>query len=517
MSNTKTIAKNTGWYGLENAISVFVTMFTSIAVARTLGPTKMGYIIYVIWIAGVAGSLGSVGIPSTMRKYMAEFLGMGDRGTARYVYIQTFFLQMGMATIATGSVIFWVLKDASADYRLAALCVALSIWPSMVNSISAQANIAAEKLSANLPASILSILVYLVAIGATVVFKWGVLGVGASMLIMRVSDLLIRLIPTARRILAWETTHVYPEGLKTRMMTFAWQSIITTVISLIVWDRSEFFLLKHLCSDIRQVAFYSVAFSMANQLLMSASIFGTAIGATIFAQYGRDKRRIPEITATAFRYLALSSIPLHIVASALAAPLLLVLYGAQYRGALAVATLAPILCMPKAFLEPARNLLQSAERQSVVIWATVLAGIIDIGVAWLLIPGHGAVGACIGSGAAQFVAITMLWAADIYLYKVKLPWRLIAKVASISILASLAAHFVGIWMTPLWALVCGACVALVVLVVLFYFLRVLEPQDLDRFTLLSSMLPKPIAKPANAVLSWMVRPAIGGVISPAAG
>ena len=58
MSNTKTIAKNTGWYGLENAVGSVLTLFTSIAIARTLGPTKMGYIIYVSWIASVVSNLG---------------------------------------------------------------------------------------------------------------------------------------------------------------------------------------------------------------------------------------------------------------------------------------------------------------------------------------------------------------------------------------------------------------------------------------------------------------------------
>jgi O-antigen/teichoic acid export membrane protein len=53
MSNTRTIARNTGWYGLESAIGFIVTLFTSIAIARILGPSKMGYIIYVSWIASV--------------------------------------------------------------------------------------------------------------------------------------------------------------------------------------------------------------------------------------------------------------------------------------------------------------------------------------------------------------------------------------------------------------------------------------------------------------------------------
>src|ERR1039457_2559184 len=140
MSNTKTIARNTGWYGLESAINSFVTLFTSIAIARTLGPSRMGYFIYVSWITTVVSSLGGMGIPATTQKYMAEFIGMGDRGTARYIYFRTLFLQIGLATLATVGILFWVLGDASSGYKLASVLVALSIWPSMVNSISAMAN-----------------------------------------------------------------------------------------------------------------------------------------------------------------------------------------------------------------------------------------------------------------------------------------------------------------------------------------------------------------------------------------
>ena len=163
-NNTKTIAKNTGWYGLENFINSILTVFTSIAIARTLGPAKMGYIIYVTFIASVVSDMGGLGIPATTRKYMAEFLGMGDRGTARYIYFRTLMLQAGLATLATTSLVVWVLRDAAGDYKLASVLVVLSIWPSMINLISAQANVASEELSRNLPASVASILVYFILI-----------------------------------------------------------------------------------------------------------------------------------------------------------------------------------------------------------------------------------------------------------------------------------------------------------------------------------------------------------------
>jgi O-antigen/teichoic acid export membrane protein len=97
-----------------------------------------------------------------------------------------------------------------------------------------------------------------------------------------------------------------------------------------------------------------------------------------------------------------------------------------------------------------------------------LAGIVDIGVAWYLIPAHGAVGACIGNGAAQAAAVGMMWAVAIHLYKVKLPWMQVAKIAFISALASLTAHAIAVRLAPLWGILCGGSASLIVLFVLFY-------------------------------------------------
>jgi O-antigen/teichoic acid export membrane protein len=505
MSNTKTIAKNSGWFGLENAIGSFLGLFTSIAIARALGPSKMGYIIYVMYIANVVSSLGSLGIPATTQKYMAEFLGMGDRGTARYIFFRTLFLQIGVATLATGGILFWVLRGAHPEYKVASVLVVLSIWPSMVNNISAMAITATEELSKNLPASIISTLVYFAVILATVVFKWGVLGVGAAFFCMRAVDFLVRFFPTFKRVLAWDTSHIQPVGLTKRMMTFAWQSVATMIVALIVWNRSEVILLKYLCSDIRQIAFYSLAFSIAEQLLITSTIFGAAASATIFAQIGRDESKLPALTASTFRYLALTSIPLLVIASALAAPALLFVYGAQYKGAAMVVTIAPLLCMPKAFIGPVQSLLQCMEKQSYVIATTVLAGIIDFGVAWYLIPAHGAVGACIGSGAAQITAAGIMWAVGIHRYKVRLPWMLVVKVAFISVLASLTAHYIAAQLASLWGVLCGGIASLLVLFVLFYLMRVLEPEDRDRFAILTGILPLGLAKPVSKLLSLLVR------------
>ncbi len=506
MSNTKTIAKNTGWYSVENILSAAVGVITSIAIARTLGPTKTGYIVYVSYIASVAGSLGSLGIPAATSKFMAEFIGMGDKGTARLIFFRTLALQAAVASLATLGIILWVFHDANAQFRLAAVLIALSIWPSMVNVVPAMANLATENLATNMPASVVSAFAYLFAILATVIFHWGVTGIGAALLLMRTVDFLVRLFPTMTRINSWNTTQAFPDGLRKRMVAYAWQSVATMFLALIVWERCEVLLLKNLSTDIRQVAFYSIAFTFGNYLLLGSTIFGAAASTTVYAQQGRDKSRLPQLTAASFRYLALTTIPLHFIAVALAAPALLFLYGTRYVGAAMVVTLAPLLCMPKAFLAPIQSLLESAERQGYVIFATALAGVIDIGVASALIPAHGAVGACIGNGVAQITAIGIMWAAGIRLFHVRLPWALTAKIAVASTAAAFCAHFIAAALPPLPGVLLGGCTSLLVLLVLTYVLRVLEPEDRARFAIMTGILPRLLAKPTDKLISALVRP-----------
>jgi O-antigen/teichoic acid export membrane protein len=513
MSNAHTIVKNTGWYGLENIISALITVITSIAIARTLGPSKMGYLIYVQWIVQVVGTIGSFGIPATTSKYMAEFLGKGDRGTARVIFFRTLYLQMALASLVTTSLVIWFSYKAEPEYRWAAILIVLSVWPAMVNAIPAMANGAAEQLEKNVPGSIASVVFFLVAICGTIWLKLGVMGVAASFLLMRSVDFLVRMVPTMRRVLTWETAAVHPTGLSRRMTRFAMQSVISLALALIVWNRSEVFLLKILCSDIRQVAFYSVAFSLAERLLIGSGVFGWSTSTTIFAQYGRDDRHLANIASSSFRYLALTSIPLHFVATGLAAPALVLLYGNKYLAGAAAVTLAPLLCMPKAFLTPVQSLLQCSERQNLVIAATVVAGIVDVGIAWYLIPSLGAVGACLANGAAQVIAIGGMWGVVIKLYHVRLPWLQLAKISLISIVAALGAYSVSLRCTPLWGIVLGGTASVLIFFSLLAVMRVLEPEDYERFKLFTKMLPKPLAASLDRCMSLFGRPKLAGATS----
>jgi hypothetical protein len=101
-----------------------------------------------------------------------------------------------------------------------------------------------------------------------------------------------------------------------------------------------------------------------------------------------------------------------------------------------------------------------------------------------------------------------MWAVAIHLFNVKLPWLQVAKIVFSSALASLTAHFIAVQLPlqPILAILCGGCASLIILLGLFYWMRVLEPEDHDRLHVLAAMLPRPIAHPAEKFLLLLIRP-----------
>src|SRR5947209_11699296 len=149
--NSRIIARNSFWYGIETFANLFLTFFTSIVVARSVGPTKLGYFLYLWWIAGVAGTVGSLGIPAATRKYMSEYFGREQMGVVRAVFYRTLGLQAVTAGLITAASLLFIWFWGDREYRTVALLMVGSVFPYMLNLIAASANTALENLRANVP------------------------------------------------------------------------------------------------------------------------------------------------------------------------------------------------------------------------------------------------------------------------------------------------------------------------------------------------------------------------------
>ena len=501
--NSKTIIKNSFWYGIETFTNLFLTLFTSIAIARAFGPEKLGYFLYLWWIAGIAGALGGFGIPAATRKYMSEYFGRGQMGVAKTVFYQTLRLQTFMAGVITfaGLLGIWFFGDR--QYRVIALFMIGSIFPFMVNSIAAGANMALEDLRANVPASLVSTGIFVTAVFSSIYFGWGLLGISIGLFTMRAGELVVRFIPLAKRF-KQHSAEPLDRTLSKRMFLFSGRSLILLLLGLIVWDRSEMVVLKNFCADIRQVTFYSLAFNLTERLLVFSQVLGTATGTTMMVQYGRDSSRVRELAATSVRYLALISFPVHLGLAAIAVPLVWVTYGSKYSGAVPAIVVVACLGIPKAFFLPVQALLSSWERQDLIIRWGLVSAALNLVLDFALIPKYGAVGAAFANGTTQTFLALALWVVAVRLLNIRFPILPIAKTAVISAIMAVSVHFAISQLPALLGLTLAIILGAAIYLVLVRVARVLYPADHGRLLHLKNHVPSSARRLFEASLNWLI-------------
>jgi O-antigen/teichoic acid export membrane protein len=427
--NTETIARNTAWYGLEVVAGLVTAFATSILIARAMGPQRLGYFNYIFWLANISGAIGSLGVPATARKYMAEYLGRGEPGIARAIYEATLRLQMITAGLITATGLVLVFTVSNRDYWASSAILMASIFPSMLTSIPAMANVAAENFRANVPSSLASSFIYVACVTLSLTFGWGLPGIAAGFLLGRGTEVVWRLYTVRKRIRTLPSAPL-PETLRGRMWTFSGLSTVLMLLQVVVWDRSDIVLLKMLSSSIKEISFYSVAINLTEKVLLLPAAFGGAIGASVMAQYGRDPEALRSLVARAARYMFLFGLPALLGLALLSRPLVQTLYGSQYLPVIPVLFCAACLAIPKTMLAPVQQLMLAGEQQRfLVIWGC-LCGAVNIGIDLLLIPRYGALGAAIGNGVGQALAVVGIWARAKSLFRLDLPWRDLAQIAA---------------------------------------------------------------------------------------
>ncbi len=507
--NSKTIGKNSFWYGIETLTGLFLTIFTSIVVARSFGPERLGYFLYLVWIASVAERLGGLGIPAATRKYMSEYFGLGQMGIAKTIFYRTLRFQTLLAAVVSfvGLLVDWFFADP--HYRVIGLFLIGSIFPFMVNSIPAGANTALENLRANVLPSLVSTGIFVAAVFSSIYFGWDLLGISIGIFTMRVAEVVVRLIPLVRHF-NQHAAEPLDRVLSKRMFLFSGRSLILLMLGLIVWDRSEMVFLKHFCVDIRQVSFYSVAFNTTERLLVFSQVFGTATGATMMVQYGRDSSRVRGLAETSLRYLALISFPVHLGLAAIAVPLIWVTYGSKYLGAIPALVVAACLGIPKAFFVPVQAILSSWERQDLIIRWGLVSAAINLTLDFLLIPKYGAIGAALANGATQTFFSLALWLAARHLLKIRLPIGPIAKIAAISAVMAITVHLaisrVAAPLAVIFAIILGTALYLI----LIRMARILNPEDHGRILNLRIYLPLGARPFFEAGVNWLIANAASG-------
>jgi O-antigen/teichoic acid export membrane protein len=208
-----------------------------------------------------------------------------------------------------------------------------------------------------------------------------------------------------RRVLAGVTAPKEPIGsLGREIFRFALGASVPVLTSFLIFQRSEFFFLERYSTD-AQIALYSIAFSVyASALALPNAISSTFAPAVATLVGARAYDRIRSGYGRGLRLLLLVTIPLTAGALVFGPPLVRAVYGHEYAGAgeLLLILAAPLPLVPLGGLSS--GLLFGYRQVRLPVLIGLAAGLMDLGLAAILVPHLDAMGAAIANVGAQLVA-----------------------------------------------------------------------------------------------------------------
>jgi O-antigen/teichoic acid export membrane protein len=502
--NAKVIGRNFIFMGLEVVITLVCTLLTTVVIARVIGPTRLGYFNLIFWLTSITCSVGSLGIPLTTFKYMGEFLGGGKKELARAVFFYNFRAQTVIASVLTaiGMVAVFTLVDPA--YRVCSILLVLSMVPNMITFVPSQANSAAEDAALNTRGAFVGAIVYVGAVAASLLFGWNLIGIAVGVLLYRTAELAVKTVPVLKSMKSVQKIPL-PREIQKRMFSFSGLSTGLMILQIVIWDRSDIIFLKLLQPDIRQLAFFSVCFSVADRLMRMPQTFANALSATQMAEYGRDKDRLFRMTSKASTYVLLGALPILIGLACIGGPFVRVMYGPQYLPAIPVFIVVALLSIPRAILTPAQTLLYSAEDLGFVLKWGCVAAALNVLLDLALIPSHGALGAAWANGVAQTFAAVTIWGRVLVRYPVRIDMPVLLRLAAATLaMAIVVLSIVAMPLSPLLELSLAVPAGAIVFLITSRLFMVLQNDDRRRLLQLSALLPTPVSSSFNRLVDFLI-------------
>jgi O-antigen/teichoic acid export membrane protein len=189
--------------------------------------------------------------------------------------------------------------------------------------------------------------------------------------------------------------------LRGRVLTYASLGTLNVGLSFVVWRRSEFFVLGRYSPD-SEIAMYSIAFAAVAALVRLPEAVGTVLAPAFSTLFGAGAlERMRSGYSRSLRLVIRVALPLTALGLALGPAAVRLAYGEEYSRAADVLVLLLVSFPVVALLSPSRGLITGFGRRRFPLMVGAFAAVINVTLDFLLIPGHGAVGAALANALAQ--------------------------------------------------------------------------------------------------------------------
>lgn len=395
------LARNSLWSGIGSIGNSIGTLICSIAIARILGPEGAGHWAYIIWLSATVGAIMGFGLPETLTRYIAECRGKNLQQQANDLISDI--LKSSFFFTVIGCIITIAILVNGNNYTIQILYISGFLFIAQQASILARAYLCGEQkfqlLAYWMIASTIT-QILLIFIGSHI---WGVAGaVGSYGLGVMVLGLSLGYAFKQIRYENFSQSHFYE-----RVKNYALITWLSTIISMLVWQRMEIAFLQHYYNS-REVGIFSVGLTTAS-IVSQAPVYFSGALVPFFAQnFGQnDNVTISRTFFFGIKFIGALIFPICFIGAALSQPLVEFLYGSTFSDSSIVAA---IMLIATAF--GGTSTVQTALVQGMnQPWFICIAGIIGIVlitiVGFKVIPVWGIVGATIGKASIQILMVLL--------------------------------------------------------------------------------------------------------------
>jgi O-antigen/teichoic acid export membrane protein len=437
MGQAEAAVRNTFFRTAELLLQFVAGGVSTIIVARSLGPDRTGTYNYLLWLTALLLAPAAFGLPNTLAKYVAVFVGRNDPATARSLSRYLIAVQSGF-TIVVASAAAWLLPIAFPQQPRGAIvisCAAIvpvalrEAWLGFLSGVQRYDRIATS--------SFCTSVAQLACLGSAALLHAGLYGmlwaILVAMTIGAASTMWLALTPL--RQLGSAATPLTTDFRRTTWR-FAAAAFYTTLVHIILWQRSEIMFLEHY-STAAEVAFYGISYSLLQKVESVAVAISTVLLPITSESYGRHgPDKIGSLLSQSIKYLQLTVVPLCLAGAALALPAVRWAFGSDYLPMapvirLQLLTLAPICVGSLLYV-----FLMSTDRHLFVVYLWTIMSICNLGLAWIVIPGRGALASAVVKAGVQLATVVISVAYLQKVFRVQIPWR---SLGSIYVSSGLAA------------------------------------------------------------------------------
>jgi O-antigen/teichoic acid export membrane protein len=383
----------------------------SIAAARFLGPEDFGRQSFIAFVELSVIALLTGGLANAIVRHVADSVGRDRTEAVRRLFTWAWRLELAGAAVGGGAVLAVGLLGAEprSAWIVAGVATSLGVLHAVPNAVLLgiqrwrDASVVGLVTGAAGTLATISVL----AAGGGITGMFVVEAVVSAGNLFWTSWLMRRALAATMPVgrLAGEEW----VDLRRRATGFALLASYGVILTLVLWRRSEFFFLERYSTE-TELALYSVVFAVTAALMrFPEALAAVALPAVATLSGAGELDRIRSGFGRGTRLMTIVALPLTAAVLALGPLLLLLIYGEDFRGTGPVLLIMVAIFPLVPLLHLGGSVLSGLGLLRVQLLAETGAAALNIGLAFALVPAHGAVGAAIANVAGQGTAAALVF------------------------------------------------------------------------------------------------------------